>query len=378
MRVSLSRNVLIFTASIILLTGALAAFLVNRVSAASQFIDFNNTSDLTTYFNPGSSPVFTNQAIGGIGNSGSVQVPLGSSDVWTAKNSYIVGGTGDVYTFSGYFHIVANSGYGDFGISASSSSSSDSYGQPSQGLGVAFHGGGALIRNNGATASNYSWGKDLEMDSWYYVEFQITRIGANTYDVALIIYDSASDGTIGEIFTQQSSAGIVNNSLASATEVYPFIGAGGSRIDAFDNIGLTGATVLPGYPIVSNDSNSDITDSSATISGTVSDDQGSVVTTRGACYSISTNPSITGICIPVGSVGLGSFNVNIANLTPETQYYIQTYATNSNGASYSTESSFITAAGNGTTPTDPTQPGAVIPSVPNTGLKQKSLPIPLI
>jgi hypothetical protein len=321
-----------------------------NVYAYSQLITFDNPNDLTNNFTPSLNSTFTDQATGGINNSGSVKVPLGSQEVWIGKSGYGVGGVGDVYTFSGYFHIVANSGYGSFGISsAASANSADGYGQPAPGgLGIAFHGGGALVQSDGATADTYSWigtKGDLVLGNWYYVEFQINRTATSTYDTTLKIYNTDSTGILGSLFVQESSTGVTNTSLSTASTVYPFFGAAGSRIDTIDDVTLTGAAVLPGHPIVSN--NSTVTNTtnsnSATINGTVSNNQGSNITAQGVCYGTSTNPSTTGNCINAGTPGVGNFTATLTNLLPNTTYYVQTFATNANGTSYSIETTFTTS-----------------------------------
>ena len=73
-------------------------------------VQFDNTSDLTTFFTS-ASPIFTNLSDQGINNTGSVNVPLGTDDIWTYKLGYSVsGGAGDVYIITAYFKIKANSG----------------------------------------------------------------------------------------------------------------------------------------------------------------------------------------------------------------------------------------------------------------------------
>lgn len=123
-------------------------------------------------------------------------------------------------------------------------------GQPGQGLGISFHGGGAEITNNGVYYNSFSWGKDLVLGNWYYVTFEISRTGANTYAIELIIRDSDETGLIGNIFTTQSLAAIPNAPLAGASKVHPFISASGMRMDRFDNITLTGSILdASGAPI---------------------------------------------------------------------------------------------------------------------------------
>jgi len=84
-----------------------------------------------------------------------------------------------------------------------------------------------------------------------------------------------------------------------------------------------------------------ITLNSATCNGNVTSDGGSSVTSRGVCWSTSSNPTINNNKTIVGT-GTGSFSTSITGLTANTTYYVRAYATNSVGTAYSEQCSFIT------------------------------------
>lgn len=84
-----------------------------------------------------------------------------------------------------------------------------------------------------------------------------------------------------------------------------------------------------------------ITQTTATGGGIVTEDGGSAVTARGICWSTSHNPTVSGNHTSSGS-GTGSFTVNMTGLTPNTTYYVRAYATNSVRTSYGEEVSFTT------------------------------------
>ena len=88
-----------------------------------------------------------------------------------------------------------------------------------------------------------------------------------------------------------------------------------------------------------------ITETSATGGGNVTDNGGASVTTRGICWSTSKDPDIYDFKSEVGS-GIGSFTVNIPNLTPNTLYYVKAFATNSAGTGYGSLTSFKTRGAN--------------------------------
>jgi hypothetical protein len=77
--------------------------------------------------------------------------------------------------------------------------------------------------------------------------------------------------------------------------------------------------------------------------GSVSNDGGAPVTSRGVCWSTSQNPTIADNKTNDG-VGTGKFISPIGGLTVNTKYYLRAYATNSKGTNYSNRSlSFTTA-----------------------------------
>ncbi len=86
---------------------------------------------------------------------------------------------------------------------------------------------------------------------------------------------------------------------------------------------------------------SNITDSSAVCGGTVTDDGGAAIITRGVCWSESPHPTIDGNNT-ADSSGMGSFISQITELTAGTTYYVRAYATNAAGTAYGNEISFTT------------------------------------
>jgi uncharacterized protein (TIGR02145 family) len=75
--------------------------------------------------------------------------------------------------------------------------------------------------------------------------------------------------------------------------------------------------------------------STATLDGEVTSDGGESSTTRGLCWGISANPTISN-CIDttLNGSGKGVFTGELTGLTANTQYYVKAYAINSKGTSY--------------------------------------------
>ena len=84
-----------------------------------------------------------------------------------------------------------------------------------------------------------------------------------------------------------------------------------------------------------------ITGVSASGGGAVTDDKGETVTARGLCWSTNVNPSTKDSLTKDGS-GAGTFTSTMANLQPNTTYYVRAYATNSAGTGYGNAVSFTT------------------------------------
>ena len=94
-------------------------------------------------------------------------------------------------------------------------------------------------------------------------------------------------------------------------------------------------------PVVSTDTVSDVTTTSATCGGNVTNDGGDAVISRGVCFNTIGTPTVNDTQTTDGS-GLGSFVSLLDGLTPHTEYFVRAYATNSVGTAYGEERSFTT------------------------------------
>ena len=94
-------------------------------------------------------------------------------------------------------------------------------------------------------------------------------------------------------------------------------------------------------PSVSTSAVCDISSTSATVGGNVSNDGGAIVTERGIVYSTSKEPTTSNNKVKDGS-GTGNFSCNLSNLQDEVTYYVRAYAINQKGTAYGAEISFST------------------------------------
>ena len=98
--------------------------------------------------------------------------------------------------------------------------------------------------------------------------------------------------------------------------------------------------VIP-VPIVTTSSVTNISYTSATVGGAVTDDGGATITERGVVYSTTPNPTTSNSKVSSGS-GKGAFSCNLKDLQDGTTYYARAYAVNQHGTAYGEEKSFTT------------------------------------
>ena len=96
-----------------------------------------------------------------------------------------------------------------------------------------------------------------------------------------------------------------------------------------------------GIPTVTTAVASDITSTSSTCGGNVTNGGGTTVTARGVCWDTLPNPTVSSSHTIDGS-GTGIFTSNLTGLTPGIRYYVKAYATNSLGTAYGEEKRFYT------------------------------------
>ncbi len=94
-------------------------------------------------------------------------------------------------------------------------------------------------------------------------------------------------------------------------------------------------------PTVTTNDVTNITATSATCGGNVTDDGGLTVTVRGVCWSTSQNPTTSDSHTTDGT-GIGNYTSYMTDMTSNTTYYVRSYATNSIGTAYGEQKTFKT------------------------------------
>ena len=85
----------------------------------------------------------------------------------------------------------------------------------------------------------------------------------------------------------------------------------------------------------------DVTTTTASVSGIVTDDGGTQIIERGVCWSTNHTPTVSDSFVSKEG-DLGEFTFDLTNLSPNTKYYACAYAKNSKGLAYGNEVNFQT------------------------------------
>ena len=92
-------------------------------------------------------------------------------------------------------------------------------------------------------------------------------------------------------------------------------------------------TLTSVLPVITTTEMTDIAISSVTSGGNITFNGGTEVTARGVCWSTNQSPTISDNKTLDGA-GFGAFTSSIIGLTPDTKYYVRSYATNIIGTAY--------------------------------------------
>jgi len=111
-------------------------------------------------------------------------------------------------------------------------------------------------------------------------------------------------------------------------------------------------------PVLISAKVADITQTSAISGGTIVNDGGASITSRGVCWYTSVNPTISNFKTSDG-IGDGTYTSNINNLFPGKIYHVRAYAINSEGIGYGPDIAFTTISSTELTIGDTIQGGII-------------------
>ena len=157
-----------------------------------------------------------------------------------------------------------------------------------------------------------------------------------------VCLDTGGNPTIADIHTSDSSGtGIFISNIVGLdvnTTYYLRAYATNSEGTAYGN--EINFITKEGLPSLTTTEISNITATTATSGGNITDNGGFEITARGICWSKDQNPTLANV-YTTDSTGIGSFTSSLTGLSVCTTYYVRSYATNANGTSYGNEISFI-------------------------------------
>ena len=95
-------------------------------------------------------------------------------------------------------------------------------------------------------------------------------------------------------------------------------------------------------PTMTTQAVSDITRTTATGNGNLTNIGSSAITEKGICYGTSENPTTSNNKVTVSGTTTGAFTASLTGLSAGTTYYVRAYVINSVGTSYGSQVSFVT------------------------------------
>ncbi len=195
------------------------------------------------------------------------------------------------------------------------------------------------------TFSGINWGKNAK-----FLRVELDPAGGSNY------IDLGTTQMMSVPYALNAANGVANGTAANQLNywngnLWVSLAAPQSQgqILTFCNGALTWTTggVCPAVlPTITTTAASAITSTSASAGGNISSDGGASITARGVCWSTSPNPTITQATRTNNGAGTGIFTSSITGLSPNTLYYVRSYATNSVGTAYGNQISLTTSVGN--------------------------------
>jgi hypothetical protein len=205
--------------------------------AVIHTVNFDNTSDLSTYFNNSYVDV-TNSATGGINNSGALRFPLLNtveSRTVTFNEGYTITEIDQPIIISAYIYSMQNGGYTGLGISSRPTNTTSILCQVTDtpALGMMFYSSKASLYNN-SNEYVYTYTPDIPL-SWYKVVLTITPQVNDAYVMNYKLYRTDSVGSFLTL-TKEATQSVTNTTLGNVDgKVYPYLTASWHRVPYMDN-----------------------------------------------------------------------------------------------------------------------------------------------
>jgi len=173
----------------------------------------------------------------------------------------------------------------------------------------------------------------------------VTDDGGATVDARGVCWSTSASPTVSDSKTENGTgAGSYSADLTALTPNTMYYVRAYATNSAGTNYGsqVTFTTPQTSVATLTTDAVSLITKVNAVSGGNITSDGGDPVTARGLCWSLSANPTISSAKTTDGS-GTGVFADSLTLLSPNTTYFVRSYATNGLGTAYGNQVSFTTA-----------------------------------
>ncbi|MFN6388587.1 MAG: beta strand repeat-containing protein, partial [Bacteroidota bacterium] len=173
----------------------------------------------------------------------------------------------------------------------------------------------------------------------------ITADGGATVTSRGVVYGTSTGSSTYSV-TSGTGTGTYTSSLTGLTPATTYY----VRAFATNSIGTvygteTNFTTLAVVPTLAATATvSSITKTTAISGGNITDNGGASITTSGLVWSTTSNPTIPSATKTTDGTSTGIFTSSLTGLTAATTYYVRSYATNSVGTNYGTQTSFTTLA----------------------------------
>jgi len=175
--------------------------------------------------------------------------------------------------------------------------------------------------------------------------------GSNVTERGIVFGTSTNPTTTNTKVTSGSGTGSFNvnvTALTPNTTYYIRAYAINSAGTGYGN-NTTFQTTVPAVPSLTTRELLNITNTTATGGGSVTNDGGSSITAKGICWGISPNPT-TADSKTTDGTGTTMFSSFITGLSANVTYYVRAYATNSTGTGYGNQQTFTTSSTSNTLP----------------------------
>lgn len=172
----------------------------------------------------------------------------------------------------------------------------------------------------------------------------VTNSGGGTITARGVCWSTAQNPTINDSHTSDGTGtGEFTSSITGLTNnVTYYVRAYATNSNGTAYGEERSFMTQEGLAVVVTADVTNVTATSASSGGEVTDDGGFSITARGVCWSTNQNPTTNDAHTSDGT-GTGSYTSSLSSLSYNTTYYVRAYATNSKGTSYGEEKTFTTS-----------------------------------